>query len=306
MGHLDRETKGCKMDFGRKNMKSGTIAEVFGFHVLDSSEKASSYRKNRLCPFNNKVPNCTKDKAANPLGVCAIFEEGKPVITCPVRFRESWLILRMAASLLFPPETRWTSLSEVPLYDADDKKAGNLDFVVVSYDDYGKLTDFFALEVQAVYISGNIRQAFEKYIENGEIVHSDARPDYLSSSRKRLIPQLLYKGGILKEWGKKMIVIVQDPFFKTLPDLPQVETVSEADLVWLIFDLVEQQKGNHPLFSLRHTQTIFTAFWDAMNRITRPRPGPREKFERYLQERLSQQLESAPEVRTLFDLDLVE
>jgi hypothetical protein len=182
--------------------------------------------------------------------VCVQFlRKEKPVITCPVRFRESWLILRTAASLLFPPETRWTSLSEVPLHDADDRQAGNLDFVIVSYDDCGKLTDFFALEVQAVYISGNIRQAFEKYVENGEIAHSEARPDYLSSSRKRLIPQLLYKGGILKEWGKKMVVVVQDPFFKTLPDLLQVETVSKADLVWLIFDLAEQQRGQ-PSFLL--------------------------------------------------------
>ena len=27
-------------------------------------------------------------------------------------------------------------------------------------------------------------------------------PDYLSSSRKRLVPQLIYKGSILKAWGK--------------------------------------------------------------------------------------------------------
>ena len=30
--------------------------------------------------------------------------------------------------------------------------------------------------------------------------------DYLSSSRKRLAPQLIFKGGILKSWKKKTAV----------------------------------------------------------------------------------------------------
>ena len=29
------------------------------------------------------------------------------------------------------------------------------------------------------------------------------RPDYLSSSRKRLAPQLIFKGGIFNTWKKK-------------------------------------------------------------------------------------------------------
>jgi len=32
------------------------------------------------------------------------------------------------------------------------------------------------------------------------------RPDYLSSSRKRLAPQLIFKGGIINAWGKKTAV----------------------------------------------------------------------------------------------------
>ena len=64
------------------------LAEVFGHLPTDSTEKADRYRSHRLCPFNNKVPNCTKDKAKDPLGVCSIYHENHPVITCPIRFRE--------------------------------------------------------------------------------------------------------------------------------------------------------------------------------------------------------------------------
>jgi len=77
------------------------LAEVFGFLVTDQSEKARCFRNKRLCPFNNKVPNCTKDKAKSPLGVCSIYHEDRPVITCPIRSREDWIITDDASSFFF-------------------------------------------------------------------------------------------------------------------------------------------------------------------------------------------------------------
>ena len=73
------------------------LAEVFGHLVGDQTEKAVRFRTRRLCPFNNKVPNCTKDKAKDPLGVCSVLEDEKAVITCPIRFRQSWIIADEAA-----------------------------------------------------------------------------------------------------------------------------------------------------------------------------------------------------------------
>src|SRR5262249_39654221 len=68
------------------------LAEVFGFPSDNFSNEADPHRAKKLCPFNNKVPNCTKDKANNPLGVCSIFEKDAIAITCPVRFRQDWII----------------------------------------------------------------------------------------------------------------------------------------------------------------------------------------------------------------------
>jgi hypothetical protein len=55
-------------------MKHGAqpLAEVFGHLITDHTEKANRYRTRRLCPFNNKVPNCTKDKRKTHWG-CAAF-----------------------------------------------------------------------------------------------------------------------------------------------------------------------------------------------------------------------------------------
>jgi hypothetical protein len=53
-------------------MPEHPLAEVFGHPTNDFSQHAVRCRKNKLYPFNNKIPNCTKDKAKDPLGVCSI------------------------------------------------------------------------------------------------------------------------------------------------------------------------------------------------------------------------------------------
>src|SRR5579859_7089837 len=143
--------------------KTHPLAEVFGFPVNNFTKEANRHRDKTLCPFNNKVPNCTKDKANDPLGVCSIFEGDSIAITCPIRFRQNWIIADDAAEFFFPKKAKWTSLTEVRLKDKSDKSAGNIDLVLVSYDGRGKITDFGALEIQAVYISGNVRKPFEYY-----------------------------------------------------------------------------------------------------------------------------------------------
>lgn len=64
------------------------------------------------------------------------------------------------------------------------------------------MIDFGAIEVQAVYISGNVRKAFKEYMKDPVTTHTMSwpsknypTPDYLSSSRKRLVPQLIFDQG---------------------------------------------------------------------------------------------------------------
>jgi hypothetical protein len=282
------------------------LAEVFGHLVSDQSSKANRYRSGRLCPFNNKVPNCTKDKAKNPLGVCSVFHDGAPTITCPIRFREDWLITDDAASFFFSDGTAWSSLTEVRLNDTNGKSAGNIDVVLVEYDDNGKIFDFGALEIQAVYISGNVRDPFEYYMKNPK-AHAQMdwlnqpnypRPDYVSSSRKRLAPQLLYKGGILNSWRKKTAVALNKSFFETLPSLKTVRK-SKADISWLIYDLQLVKAEGQERFKLTKIDEIFTEFEPALISITTSSPGNIEDFIRLLQEKLDEQLETPPNNRII-------
>lgn len=280
------------------------LAEVFGHAPTDFSAKAVRFRKNRLCPFNNKVPSCTKDKAKDPLGVCSVLGKDGPVITCPIRFREDWLIAEDAASFFFAEDASWTSLAEVRLADQDGKSAGNIDLVLVAYDQYGKIYDFGSLEIQAVYISGNVREPFAHYMAdcraNAEMdwTHEPnyPRPDFLSSSRKRLAPQLMFKGGILHEWKKKMAIALDRPFFETLPSLQEVDR-DRAEVAWLIYDL-EIGEGESS-YRLQKTKIVYTMFSDALNRITRAKIGPIDDFMRVLQGKIDEKLESPPINQTL-------
>lgn len=286
------------------------LGEVFGFPILNEEAQALRYREQKLCPFNNKVPSCTKDKAKDPLGVCSVNTREQPVITCPVRFREDWLIVTEAAKFFFPEGTRYTSLTEIRLLDANRQSAGNIDVVLVSYDERGRLTDFGSLEIQGVYISGNLRSAFEAYTENpspGFKWRGSAQyypnPDYLSSSRKRLIPQMLYKGGIFHHWGKKQSVALQTSFFNTLPRMPEVPA-EEAEIAWFLYDLVYDTRSNR--FKLTHTRTVYTAFTAALHTVTSPQPGKVEDFISLLQGRLDATLENSlsnpPDAPTLGDI----
>ena len=284
------------------------LAEVFGFPISNFGKEASRYRKNKLCPYNNKVPSCTKDRANDPLGVCSVFDKENIAITCPIRFRQDWLIAEDAANFFFPQNSMWTSLTEVRLNDANGQSAGNIDIVLVAYDNHGKITDFGSLEIQGVYISGNVRKPFEQYIANPSKnatfdwsnERNYPRPDYLSSSRKRLAPQLIYKGGILKHWNKKMAVAIDNSFFKTLPVLPETEE-KDADIAWFIYDLVHNESNN--VFELQKIKTIYTNFKSALDKITMPLPGKLGDFVTVLQNKLDEKLEgNPPENHTLTDI----
>lgn len=264
------------------------LAEVFGFPTTDTSALANRHRTKRLCPFNNKVPNCTKDKAQNPLGVCGVFDGDEIAITCPIRFRQDWLIADDAADFFFDAGAKWTTLTEVRLKDAEGGSAGNIDVVLCAYDKAGKVYDFGALEVQAVYISGNVRNPFEHYMDD-TVNRADMdwtkeanypRPDYLSSSRKRLAPQLIFKGGILNAWNKKSAVALNTHFFRTLPKLPEVPK-AEADLAWLVYDLKLSTKPGeqHQLYLER---TVYTKRPEAPPGMELTKGEPKAKFLRSL------------------------
>jgi hypothetical protein len=265
------------------------LAEVFGFPIENEDDRATRYRINKLCPYNNIVSNCTKNSIEFPLGVCSLYHKLKPVVICPIRFREDWTIISDAANFIFDNRESWTHVGEVRLKDKNGKSAGNIDYVLVSYDDKGRVLDFGSLEVQAVYISGNLTGPFKAYMEDPKpsFKWSHAlkypNPDYLSSSRKRLIPQIIAKGSILKQWNKKQAVALQTAFFNTLPSLPEYEK-SESDFAFFLYDLVRDDKSKTLSLSLQ--RIVYTKFSNALEQIAKFEAGSITDFTKILQKKL--------------------
>ena len=265
------------------------LAEVFGFPITNKSERAKRYKQNKLCPYNNIVSNCTKNSIEFPLGICSIYHKQSPVIICPIRFREDWIIISDAADFIFDKGASWTHVGEVRLNDKTGKSAGNIDYVLVSYDNKGRVIDFGSLEVQSVYISGNLTGPFTAYLENPspKFTWNKAlkypKPDYLSSSRKRLVPQIIAKGSILKQWNKKQVVALQTKFYETLPPLPEVDK-SKSDFAFFLYDLVldnEDQK-----LSLKLQRVVYTNFKSALEQIAKFEAGSVNEFTKLLQKKL--------------------
>ncbi len=105
------ETK-CN-EMGKMKQAKHPLAEVFGHLVTDQSASANRYRSRRLCPFNNKVPNCTKDMAKNPLGVCSVMHVGTPAsLRAQSGFERIGSAVDDAASFPLPEDATWSSLTE--------------------------------------------------------------------------------------------------------------------------------------------------------------------------------------------------
>jgi hypothetical protein len=288
------------------------LVEIFGYPISNTTKKAEQCRSNKICPYNNQVPNCTKDKRKDPLGVCSFLDGDNVAIICPVRFRQNWQIVIDAADFFFPQNANWTSLHEVPLKERGETRAGNVDFVLVAYDDKGKIADFGSLEVQSVYISGNIRESFEYYMNNRSLGndlnwdefwrdHKKPHSDYLSSSRKRLVPQMIYKGRIFKSWGKKQVVALHKKFFETLPPLPVVDR-TEADIAWMLYSLDFNESLKE--YQLVLEQTVYTLFEPALERIVTPQPDSMESFIKVLQTKLKN--EEKPKDKSSCNVSLSE
>jgi hypothetical protein len=265
------------------------LAEVFGFSIKDESERAKRYRDNKLCPYNNIVSNCTKNSLDFPLGVCSLYHKDNPEIICPVRFREDWTIVSDAAKIIFEENTTWTHIGEIRLKDKHGKSAGNIDYVLVSYDDKGRVLDFGSLEVQAVYISGNLTGPFKDYLENASPFFTWAnalkypKPDYLSSSRKRLMPQIIAKGSILNQWNKKQVIALQVGFYQTLPPFKEVDR-RQSDFALLLYDLIQILDSENRTLTLQ--KIVYTTFKSALDIIANYEAGPINEFTQILQKKL--------------------
>ncbi len=186
------------------------------------------------CPFQRGTPVCSKRG-----GVCSIrAADDLPVITCPHRFSHRDLLPKWLARIVGFPDVYLAR--EVPFMRSPStgRPAGRIDLVVAKD---GDASSWLGLEVQAVYFSGEgMRADFELLLHSTDIEPPEPaalrRPDWRSSSAKRLMPQLQVKGPTLRRWGTKLAVAVDLPFFEAIggPARSPTQDLNDGDIVWLV------------------------------------------------------------------------
>ena len=249
------------------------LGEVFGTRPADQSEAAKAIRHEKMCPFRSTA--CTKDKKDDPLGVCTLETNNELTVVCPVRFIQEDRIFRDAGDLAFGMGTSIAVFPEYKLLEIMDgsekiKKIGKVDFLIGKVDS-GHVTDFCALEIQAVYSSGGgVRDSFKSFIANEDWTHLTNRlgVDFRSSAQKRLFPQLSLKVPIFRRWGKKFFVVVDHNFFNALPGFPKVSQ-GNSEITWLTYRFHDD--GTKVQMSA--VAALFTE-WDAVSNALREGTPP--------------------------------
>ena len=204
------------------------------------------------CPFQRGDVRCKKKG-----GVCSIQKyrpylgthladrigkpTGPPAITCPRRFEQDAIVPKWLAQIVEFPQAFLAK--EVPFMRSPvtRKAAGKIDIVLA---ENSAASQWFGLEIQAVYFSGKgmtkdfemLRQDTGRLPPRPSIVR---RPDWRSSSAKRLMPQLQVKAPTLRRWGTKLAVAVDVPFFEAVggPSSRPSHDINEGDILWLVLQV---------------------------------------------------------------------
>ena len=273
------------------------IAEWYGHPFLDLSpqdrqrfaEVALTDQTPPPCPF--RAMPCSKRG-----GVCTIqpYEPdgdhishavGHPVIVCPVRFEQEQMLIRWLAEVVgFLPETTLVA-RETPfmLGTKTRKPAGKIDLVVAQ--DRHVLT-WFGLEIQAVYFSGPGMEIEFEALRDSQSACAPfplrvRRPDWRSSSAKRLAPQLQIKGPTLRRWHSEIAVAVDKPFYASIggPSNTPSHDLDSGDVIWLVPELSANrlERGHWEVLTLEvSTEKLLSA-----------KAIPRQEFEYALRRKLT-------------------
>lgn len=215
--------------------------------------------KHPKCPFLDAVkPGSPCNKEG---GVCSMrfYEEGpvrlaarQPATVCPNRFMEKGkdgsLFAQIAHEVFGSGDDIWV-IKELPFLQKVKQdgtkersaKAGRIDWVITQGRPSigGGPLVWAAVETQAVYFSGGrFEPDFESYLNAPPTLtfpKRHRRPDYRSSGAKRLAPQLDVKVPVMRRWGKKTVVVIDQGFADEMSPIANVsEDIDGSEVVLAI------------------------------------------------------------------------
>ncbi len=251
------------------------------------------------CPFQGGRPLCRK-----PGGVCSIqlyendetgyakVSEDEPVIVCPARFEQDGLLISWLGEIAGFRQADIYMAREVPFMESTttSKPAGKIDLVVARTA--RDRLEWYGLEIQAVYFSGpGMSSEFQALFneENLSLPYPthNRRPDWRSSSAKRLMPQLQVKVPTVRRWTAKMAVAVDQPFFQAIggPSSNFSQDLGDGDIIWLVPRLILGSDGTYRL-EKGHWEVL--TLEASSQKLLAARTIQKAEFESILRSKLSQ------------------
>lgn len=257
-------------------MKKGGVCSLRNFHELSYDADLTLGQITATCP-NRFLENGT---IVQHIGR-KVLKTDKPLFAKEIAFlrRPDSKIVSQAVEETEQELDQLDLIIEDDLNDGGREDVGRIDLVFIDADDS---TNWCAVELQAVYFSGGAMSkdmtAIRTYVGNGLPSPGAARrPDFRSSGPKRLMPQLMIKVPTLRRWGKKMVVVIDRPFFEALDNMDRVADISNCDIVWVV--VAFEETDDHASATLTIHDTIFTTLEDAVKGLTAGQPTTLSDFE---------------------------
>lgn len=269
------------------------IAEWHGHDLLDLTAAqrqehadAALNRRERPCPYRsgacNKTGGVRSMRPYTDADGRITATAGPTVVMCPSRFEQDRLLIDwLIETVGFGQDAMLAR--EVPFMIGNTgQPAGKIDLVVATerHD-----LRWFGLEIQAVYFSGaGMDDEFVRYLRDEDAAplypNATRRPDWRSSSAKRLSPQLQVKVPTLRRWGSKIAVAVDRPFFDSVggPSGAPTRDLDVGDVIWLVAEVIDGQLTRH------HWEVL--TLEASCEKLLAAQPIPRAEFEQQLRDGL--------------------
>jgi hypothetical protein len=252
------------------------------------------FQRDRVCKKKGGVCSLRKYEQ---VGDGQVMGTGPLITTCPNRFAQNGTVFQWIGKTILDT-TEPLILGQVGflhrlkrIEEEDDENdsrdfVGRIDNVLVHPT--GEPMDWCAVELQAVYFSGkSMVQEFTMLAARGyddlPFPAAHRRPDWRSSGPKRLLPQLQTKVPMIRTWGKKMAVVIDEAFFSSLVGLKRERHLSNAEIVWFVvkYELKVEQ------WILTPKEEVYTQLQPSVEALTGGIPLSKQEFENQLKERLS-------------------
>lgn len=167
-----------------------------------------------LCPYVGS--RCNKSvRNGTPYPVCSVMNPAGMIAVCPKRLYQRDVMADVIKHCW--PGDKPPKHPEVAA-EVQMEGFGNVDFVIADRLADGKIGQFLSVEVQAIDITGSVREAYDAVLSGTMMRRRPTWGMNWDNVYKRYVTQLIRKGYFHHHWGTKIVAVMQDVVYQNVVD----------------------------------------------------------------------------------------